>query len=38
MENYNPLAIEEKWNLFFDKNKIFKTKKNINKKFYCKFY
>ncbi|CAO6130115.1 LeuS Leucyl-tRNA synthetase [Candidatus Pelagibacterales bacterium] len=35
MENYNPLAIEEKWNLFFDKNKIFQTKKNINKKFYC---
>jgi leucyl-tRNA synthetase len=35
MENYNPLVIEEKWKLFFEKNNIFKTKKNINKKFYC---
>ncbi len=35
MENYNPLPIEEKWQYFFEKNKIFKTKKNKNKKFYC---
>jgi len=35
MENYNPLIIENKWQTFFDKNKIFKTKKNSNKKFYC---
>jgi leucyl-tRNA synthetase len=35
MENYNPLPIEEKWMSFFQKNQIFKTKKNTNKKFYC---
>jgi leucyl-tRNA synthetase len=35
MENYNPLPIEEKWMNFFQKNQIFKTKKNSNKKFYC---
>ena len=35
MENYNPLIIENKWQTFFDKNKIFKTKKTSNKKFYC---
>ena len=35
MENYNPLAIEEKWKNFFEKEKTFKTKKNKNKKFYC---
>jgi len=35
MENYNPLSIEEKWMSFFQKNQIFKTKKNLNKKFYC---
>jgi leucyl-tRNA synthetase len=35
MENYNPLPIEEKWMDFFQNNQIFKTKKNINKKFYC---
>jgi len=35
MENYNPLAVENKWQLFFEKNQIFKTKKNLGKKFYC---
>jgi leucyl-tRNA synthetase len=35
MENYNPLAIEEKWKNFFEREKTFKTKKNKNKKFYC---
>jgi len=35
MENYNPLAVENKWQSFFEKNKIFKTKKNLGKKFYC---
>ena len=35
MENYNPLVIEKKWQFFFEKNQIFKTKKNIGKKFYC---
>jgi leucyl-tRNA synthetase len=35
MENYNPLVIENKWQFFFEKNKIFKTKKNFGKKFYC---
>jgi leucyl-tRNA synthetase len=35
MENYNPTLIENKWLNFFEKNKIFKTKKNNNKKFYC---
>jgi len=35
MDNYNPLPIEEKWQDFFEKNKIFKTKKDRNKKFYC---
>jgi leucyl-tRNA synthetase len=35
MENYNPLAVENKWQSFFEKNQIFKTKKNIGKKFYC---
>jgi len=35
MENYNPLAIENKWKSFFEKNQIFKTKKNLEKKFYC---
>ncbi|NCX36463.1 MAG: leucine--tRNA ligase, partial [Actinobacteria bacterium] len=35
MENYNPLVIERKWQFFFDKNQIFKTKKNSEKKFYC---
>jgi leucyl-tRNA synthetase len=35
MENYNPLVIESKWQSFFEKNQIFKTKKNLDKKFYC---
>ena len=35
MENYNPLAIENKWQFFFKKNQTFKTKKNIDKEFYC---
>ena len=35
MDNYNPLPVEKKWQEFFEKNKIFKTKKNRNKKFYC---
>jgi leucyl-tRNA synthetase len=35
MENYNPLPIEEKWINFFEKNKIFKTKTNNKKKYYC---
>jgi leucyl-tRNA synthetase len=35
MENYNPLVIENKWQTFFEKNQIFKTKKNLGKKFYC---
>jgi leucyl-tRNA synthetase len=35
MENYNPLVIEKKWQSFFEKNQIFKTKKNLGKKFYC---
>jgi len=35
MENYNPLIIEKKWQLFFENNKIFITKKNNKKKFYC---
>jgi len=35
MENYNPLVVENKWQSFFEKNQIFKTKKNQGKKFYC---
>ena len=35
MENYNPLVIESKWQSLFEKNHIFKTKKNLGKKFYC---
>ena len=35
MENYNPLPTEDKWQSFFEKNKIFKTKKISDKKFYC---
>jgi leucyl-tRNA synthetase len=35
MENYNPLVVENKWQSFFEKNQIFKTKKNLGKKFYC---
>jgi len=36
MINYNPLPIEKKWQIFFEKKNIFKTNNNIkNKKFYC---
>ena len=35
MENYNPLIVENKWQSFFEKNHVFKTKKNLDKKFYC---
>lgn len=35
MDNYNPLPVEKKWQESFEKNKIFKTKSNQNKKFYC---
>jgi leucyl-tRNA synthetase len=35
MDNYNPFLIEKKWQSFFEKEKIFITKKNKNKKFYC---
>jgi len=35
MDNYNPLPVEKKWQDSFEKNKIFKTKSNQNKKFYC---
>ena len=35
MDNYNPFLIEKKWQSFFEKEKIFTTKKNKNKKFYC---
>ena len=35
MENYNPLLVESKWRTFFKNNKIFITKKDKKKKFYC---
>ena len=35
MDNYNPAPIEKKWQDFFETNKIFKTKKDKEKKFYC---
>jgi leucyl-tRNA synthetase len=35
MENYNHSNIENKWQLFFKKNKTFQTKNKNNKKFYC---
>jgi len=35
MENYNSALIEKKWQSFFEKKEIFKTKTNNNKKFYC---
>jgi leucyl-tRNA synthetase len=35
MENYNSALIEKKWQSFFKKKEIFKTKTNNNKKFYC---
>lgn len=34
MDNYNVHQIENKWQKYFDKNKVFKTEKKI-KKFYC---
>ena len=35
MENYNPLVIESKWQSFFEKTQVFKTRKKLEKKFYC---
>ena len=35
MEVYNHLLIEKKWQDFFERSKIFKTKKDKEKKFYC---
>ena len=35
MENYNPLAVENKWQFFFEEKKIFKTNNSSKKKFYC---
>ena len=35
MEKYNFQLIEKKWQLFFEDNKIYLTKKNKKKKFYC---
>jgi leucyl-tRNA synthetase len=35
MRNYNTLSVESKWQSFFEKKQIFKTKKSLDKKFYC---
>jgi len=35
MESYNFSYVEKKWQIFFEKEKVFITKKNLNKKFYC---
>ena len=35
MENYNPLLTENKWQSIFEKEKLFVTKNNKTKKFYC---
>ena len=35
MDNYNPLPVEKKWQNLFEKNKVFKTTKTKDKKFYC---
>jgi leucyl-tRNA synthetase len=35
MEKYNFQLTEKKWQIFFENNKIFLTKKNKKKKFYC---
>jgi leucyl-tRNA synthetase len=35
MEKYNFQLIEKKWQSFFEKNKIYLTKKDKKKKFYC---
>ena len=32
MENYNPLAVENKWQFFFEEKKIFKTNNSSKKK------
>ena len=34
MQNYNPLPVEEKWQNFLEKEKIFSTRRNKDKKFY----
>jgi leucyl-tRNA synthetase len=35
MDNYNPLLVEGKWQSFFEKEKVFLTKKSKIRKFYC---
>ena len=35
MNNYNFSSVEKNWQNFFEENKVFKTKKNNSKKFYC---
>ena len=35
MENYNPLLTENKWQSIFEREKLFVTKNNKKKKFYC---
>jgi len=35
MDNYNPFLIERKWQYFFEKEKIFLTKRDKKQKFYC---
>jgi leucyl-tRNA synthetase len=35
MENYNPLLTENKWQSIFETEKLFVTKNNKTKKFYC---
>jgi leucyl-tRNA synthetase len=35
MDSYNHQLVEKKWQSFFEKNQIFKTKKKLGKKFYC---
>jgi leucyl-tRNA synthetase len=35
MEKYNFQLIEKKWQSFFEKNKVYLTKKDKKKKFYC---
>ena len=35
MEKYNFQLVEKKWQSFFEKNKIYLTKKDRKKKFYC---
>ena len=39
MDNYNPLPIEKKWQLFFENKKIFSTKnKKVKKKKNCEIF